>query len=362
MWERGCIKMTIEWLAGNRLRGTTAERPVGSLASPSVGGWVELGRTTSGSTITDLDVTGFGNKRYYMVLGNLLHDGNQDVTMRCGQASTLDTGSTYSSRRNENGGTDTTDVSRTNMILADIQSSTQSFGVNYFTNLSTKEKLQLGHMIYQGTAGAGNAPARTETANKWANTSNALDSLSYDSGSWLSGSEMVVLGWDPTDTHTTNFWEELASVDLSGGAATNIDSGTITAKKYLWIQYYTEQSADSDFLITFNADTGSNYARRYDNDGGTETTGTSLANFTQVSRTANLPQFTNMFIVNNSANEKLIIAHTVYQMTAGAGTATARWEAVGKWANTSAQITSMKITSGSGNLASKTVLKIWGSD
>jgi hypothetical protein len=32
--------------------------------------------------------------------------------------------------------------------------------------------------------------------------------------------------------------------------------------------------------------TGSNYARRYDNDGGTETTGTSLANFTQVSRTA----------------------------------------------------------------------------
>jgi hypothetical protein len=81
---------------------------------------------------------------------------------------------------------------------------------------------------------------------------------------------------------------------------------------------------------------------RYDNDGGTtETTGTSLASFQQVSRTANLPQFTNMFIVNNSANEKLIIAHTVYQNTAGAGTAPNRWEAVGKWANTSAQITAM---------------------
>ena len=63
MWERGCIKMTIEWLAGNRLRGTTAERPGGGLASPSVGGWVELGRNTSGSTITDIDVTGFGGKR-----------------------------------------------------------------------------------------------------------------------------------------------------------------------------------------------------------------------------------------------------------------------------------------------------------
>jgi hypothetical protein len=35
--------MTIEWLAGNRLRGTTAERPSASLQSPSVGGWVEIG-------------------------------------------------------------------------------------------------------------------------------------------------------------------------------------------------------------------------------------------------------------------------------------------------------------------------------
>jgi hypothetical protein len=69
-----------------------------------------------------------------------------------------------------------------------------------------------------------------------------------------------------------------------------------------------------------------------------------------------------MFIVNNSANEKLIIAHTVYQNTAGAGTAPNRWEAVGKWANTSAQITAVNIKSGSGNLASKTILKIWGSD
>jgi hypothetical protein len=31
--------MTIEWLAGNRIRGTTAERPSASLQSPSVGGW-----------------------------------------------------------------------------------------------------------------------------------------------------------------------------------------------------------------------------------------------------------------------------------------------------------------------------------
>ena len=49
--------MAIEWLAGNRLRGTTAERPSASLQSPSVGGWVELGRTTLSGNSDTIDVT-----------------------------------------------------------------------------------------------------------------------------------------------------------------------------------------------------------------------------------------------------------------------------------------------------------------
>ena len=38
----------VEWLAGNRIRGTSAEKPALALQSPSVGGWKELGRTTLG--------------------------------------------------------------------------------------------------------------------------------------------------------------------------------------------------------------------------------------------------------------------------------------------------------------------------
>jgi hypothetical protein len=53
---------------------------------------------------------------------------------------------------------------------------------------------------------------------KWANTSNPIDdSLNFKrSIKWrfCTGSEVVVLGWDPADTHTSNFWEELASVEL----------------------------------------------------------------------------------------------------------------------------------------------------
>ena len=40
--------MAIEWLAGNRLRGTTAERPNFGLPSGSVGGW----DNSSGGVIT----------------------------------------------------------------------------------------------------------------------------------------------------------------------------------------------------------------------------------------------------------------------------------------------------------------------
>ena len=348
--------MTVTYQAGRRIQGTSTDFGTAGAGIPAVsGGWKELGRSTG----TLPDISSIPDKRYYMLLNNgRSWTSGSNSSFRFNS----DTGTNYTFRDSRNGAADYTEVNSARTLdYIGTGSENEIFGVTYISNLAAKEKLLVSSSVVQKTAGAGTAPSRDEVVSKWSNTSAAINRITATSTAGAA-SEYVILGWDPTDTHTTNFWEELASVDLSGGAATNIDSGTITAKKYLWIQYYTEQSADSDFLITFNADTGSNYARRYDNDGGTETTGTSLANFTQVSRTANLPQFTNMFIVNNSANEKLIIAHTVYQMTAGAGTATARWEAVGKWANTSAQITAMNIKSGSGNLASKTVLKIWGSD
>ena len=330
-------------------------------AAGGVGGWVELGRTTLGADADSISVTGLTDKRYLMVLSNI---NAKTGTTVIDQTYNGDTGSNYASRRSADGSADSTFLNGTNIDVGGIDTGRSVFQVSYIANLAAKEKLTFYQTVY-GSAGAANTPYRLEGAAKWVNTSNAIsriDTVNDGAGDYTSGDEMVVLGWDPADTHTSNFWEELASVDLSGGAATNIDSGTILAKKYLWIQYYTEQSVDSDFLITFNADTGSNYARRYDNDGGTETTGTSLANFTMVSRQVNIPVFMNMFIINNSANEKLIIAHQVNQVAAGATSAPTRSEYVGKWANTAAQITSMNIKSGSGNLASKTVLKIWGSD
>ena len=70
-----------------------------------------------------------------------------------------------------------------------------------------------------------------------------------------------------------------------------------------------------------------------------------------------------LFIINNSSNEKLVIAHQVDGNTAGAATAPDRRETVGKWTNTSnqANIIDFKNTTAT-NLTSSSILKVWGSN
>ena len=176
---------------------------------------------------------------------------------------------------------------------------------------------------------------------------------------------MVILGWDPADEHTTNFWEELASVEISGNPA-NWDSGTFAAKKYLWIQVYHKPSgtgSGTEWRWLFNADSGTNYAQRQSFNGGADSTNTGLGYFsTHYNNTT--PQFENMFIVNNSSKEKLIISNLVRGETAGAGTAPTRFEKVGKWTNTASQITKLTSVrpSGAGTIGNGSWMKVWGSD
>ena len=369
VWKRGCIKMTIEWLAGNRLRGTTAEKPALGLPSGSVGGWVELGRTTLGSAGDDIDVSSLADKRYYMVLCSDLPTGNTQWYPRLGNGS-FDTSNNYATRESYNGATDGANANQPSIrwnTSITTSYTNPKFGVGYISNLATKEKLTMFHGVAQQSAGAGTSPDRAEVVSKWTNTSNVMDMFrlhNIESGSFNTGSEVVVLGWDPADTHTTNFWEELASVDLSGGAATNIDSGTITAKKYLWFQFYGDSITSANSIrVTFNGDTESNYADRSSQNGGGEDVNDPTSNMQMTISTHTTPSFINCFAINNSANEKLVMNHSVDQNTAGAGNAPVRVEGVHKWANTSSQITSINFkTSGGANLGTNTKLKVWGSD
>ena len=336
-----------------------------SAGGGGVGGWVELGRTTLGAASSTITVSSLANKRYYMVLNNEIGRNalNTDGLYRLGSGS-VDTGSNYARRISIDGGADITSVSQTggyhyyNAVLP-------RFDVSYIANYSTKEKLIQSCGMLQNTAGAGTAPTRQEHVAKWANTSNSLDTVSFNTGgadTFNSGCEVVVLGWDPADTHTTNFWTELASVSGTG-SGTTLDSGTFTAKKYLWVQIYFNASTTFVPQFRFNGDTATNYADRYSVNGGADGTDVSSAGYYPSASTTS-PQLINTFIINNSANEKLCISHVADRAAAGAANAPNRAEAVGKWANTANQITSLIFSSVSGaaTLTSTSIMKVYGSN
>jgi len=348
--------MAITYHAGRRIQATQADFD----GTPAVsGGWKEVGRTTLGSSGDTISVSSLPDKRYYMLLTDSRPSGNLNVGHRAGNGS-IDTGNNYAKRPSINGASDiTTHVNNNNFLEIDGLNHTDNmFSVNYLSNLSSKEKLGIGHSVRQNTAGAGNAPNRTEYVGKWANTSDVIDTLqtiNFGSGDLTSGSELVVLGYDPDDTHTDNFWEELAT---ASGTGSSLDTGTFTAKKYLWVQCFCDGTSSTNINYQFNGDTGNNYAHRESINGASEATGINNSTTDNLTNTGTGTFFTNMFIVNNSSNEKLWINHGM-QATTGAGNAPARRETVGKWTNTSDQITRIVANSAFGT---DSFIKVWGSN
>ena len=355
--------MTIEWLAGNRLKGTTAERPSASLQSPSVGGWKEVGRTTLSGTSSSVDLSS-SNKRYYMVLcTGITTSTNGDYQLEYnGDAS----GGDYNNRTSFNGGTDYQENGVNYLRPLGTTNGMPFFDVNYVANKSDKEKLVLGQAVQSNGTGTGTGTlTRSIYVGKYTNTSAAVNEIkaklrvgTFDSG------ELVVLGYDPDDTHTDNFWEELADVTL-GSDASEISSGTIQSKKYLWCQVYVQNASNSnDVLVRFKNDTGSNYTQRHAINYGSDTTQTSGSSIKLIDRnaTADTGRFANFFAINHSAKEKLLIAHGTEEETSGAGNPPTSNECVGKWVNTSSQITEIDCFTESGNIRSGARLRVWGSN
>ena len=328
-----------------------------------VGSWKEVGRNILTGTNGTLDSGTFTAKKYLQVLVYLNNTSAVEQRMRFNSVSA----SEYAFRFSSDGGTDGTAINDSNMLIGNGGITTPSFTNININNNTANEKLSISNNVYQNTAGAGTAPQRFEAVNKWANTSSDITSIQLfnaSGGVYQSGSEIVVLGWDTTDTHPVedNFWQELASITL-GVPADEMDTGTIPAKKYLWVQAFVNGSgAQDNTSFRFNGDTGNNYAWRNSSDGAADTTVINY-NYLRTAQEDKENSFSNTFIVNNSANEKLLICDTVKYTTAGAGTAANRNEMAGKWTNTSSQITQIKyIQFGAGDMDTGSTLKVWGHD
>ena len=235
----------------SRVSSTTANATRSGTFSGLKHPQIALRQDNGGNGVMEIDMSelkiyngGLTAKPYMMILGHNMNSGN----MRTGLRFNSDSGTNYAMRRSVNGASDQLNTSL-NRIVSDLDVDGSDFTVYNCMNIAAQEKLVVFDRAHQSGSGAGNAPERDEMVGKWANTSDSITSVqayNNESGDFASGSELVVLGYDPDDEEGTSVWEELASVDLSGGTGDSLSSGTISAKKYLWVQAYLEQSGSGD--------------------------------------------------------------------------------------------------------------------
>ena len=128
--------------------------------------------------------------------------------------------SSYAQRRSADGGTDTTNVSQTNMRL-DLTGDKDGFIVGYVIGKSTEEKLGIYFMMTPNASGAGTTPSRFEIVNKWSDTSNTIDRIdSHNSGagSYNTGSNLSALGSDLTPAAAADSFSTLSNAQVGSRA------------------------------------------------------------------------------------------------------------------------------------------------
>tara|TARA_R110002012_G_scaffold311813_1_gene521577 strand:+ start:164 stop:745 length:582 start_codon:yes stop_codon:yes gene_type:complete len=163
--------------------------------------WRKAGTTTLGSAGSTITVSSLSSNKFMNTMHHqFASSGTPACSYRMGNGS-LDTGSNYTLRKSENGGSDET---LTSIARADFAGGTPStLGIGYVINIASEEKLGIYFAVEQSTAGAGNAPNRRETVAKYTNTSDEIDTygmVNLASGSYDTGSNATVLGSDGTES------------------------------------------------------------------------------------------------------------------------------------------------------------------
>ena len=355
----------VEWLAGNRIRGTNAERTTGAGFNPVSGvsgGWKKLASSTSVVTSGNdnrITITGLANKKYYMVLVNTKGSGSVQTAIRIGFGGTIST-SGYVTRYLRDG-TANTVTAQTSSSVVGGQNTTGTNGSNFdwylIENISGKEKLIMGwNASTDGTSTTNVKRAEIVSKNTGTGVMNSIELFDDTSGTFDTGTEVVVLGWDPADTHTDNFWQPLATATGSS-SSTSFDTGTFTAKKYLMVTGYAENT--QSFECRFNDSASGTYTRRYSGNFANDVVGTSA--YFGLSLGTTKVFYTQM--IANPSNSYKLIHQTGSELNADntAGTRPNSFDAVTQWRN-NAQITKMTFSRQGGNFSGDEKIMVWGSD
>lgn len=166
--------------------------------------------------------------------------------------------------------------------------------------------------------------------------------------------------WASVGANAGIWWEEMSRTTL-GVAGDNLNSATIAARKYLQLRIEIIASGAVDIHLRFNGDTGANYSYRY-NTNGVFGNGTSSAGI-DMDTSGTGTQFLVVDIMNVATLNKMVLSRSSEDAAAGAGTSPSYLDIWGKWANTSAAITSIQVTNtGGGDFGIGSQLVVLGHD
>ena len=267
--------------------------------------------------------------------------------------------------------------SSADFILMNLNSTyDDKFHVAYVDNTAGKEHLTTSFGTERGAnSGAGNSPSWIAVNGKYASTDRITSVTIHNtaSGFYDEGSEVVVLGWDPDDTHTTGFWQELDSVNHTGGDTRKISTTNTVDKRYMWVQGYIKQDSTYALGMVVNDDgsatsPSNNYAFAFrGNYNSTISTNENTWTLDPTwSTLAGGGVFVNSFIANKLNKDKFALNQHAENPATGSGLGAephSMWS-TGKWGG-NALITKINyITEGTsqGQLKNGSKFKVWGSD
>jgi len=158
------------------------------------------------------------------------------------------------------------------------------------------------------------------------------------------------------------WYQEIGRTTL-GVAGDTITVSGLPARKYLKVVYSIINSGSVGATIRFNGDSGSNYGWRKSLSGASDTTSAPTSGLAADGGGASYPLHGSLEIINMSSVEKVATGFVFPQAAAGSATAPVRLEFAGKWANTSAQISSISFNNlDSGDYAAGSEVVVLGHD
>ena len=154
-------------------------------------------------------------------------------------------------------------------------------------------------------------------------------------------------------------WERSVSATTLGSDGDTITVSSIPVKRLLHVEAYLKSTNNIESVIQFNADTGSNYWKRLNNNGST-TSSSSAGTGIDTNLSSAGEQFISFDVINIAGKEKLVTGTITDSGGTGEANSPNCVQLTGVWTNTSDAITSVRIFNNeSGDFTAGSILTVW---